>query len=94
MYYEVNQEFSDLGFGFRKMSSAQKVALFVFEVKLEMVIKYPLIVRLKLLFVFENKQSLNSVLGGSIFDMQFSFVRDSHLCQLCHVTINILHMKG
>ena len=32
----------------------------------------PLIVRLKLLFVFENKQSLNSVLGGSIFVMQFS----------------------
>ena len=30
MYYEVNQEFSD--FGFRKMSSAQKVAPFVFEV--------------------------------------------------------------
>ena len=81
MYYEVNQEFSDLGFGFRKMSSAQKVALFVFEVKFEMVMNNPLIVRLKVLFEFENKQSLNSVLGGSIFDMQISFVRDLHLCQ-------------
>ena len=29
MCYGVNQEFSDLGFGFRKMSSAPKIAPFV-----------------------------------------------------------------